>query len=279
MRGVKSSTVLHEIHDPGVLVLTLNRPARNNAWTRELEDALGDLLEQGAQSGDVRVIVLTGAGRSFCPGLDTEELGRLARSSETTDAGNVRRPLQLPTYVPKPVICAINGACAGLGLVTALMSDVRFAAEEAKITMAFTRRGLPAEEAVSWMLPRIVGHAVALELLLSARVVVGSEAAEIGLVHRAFPPDELLPAAMAYARDLSNNCSPEAMAAAKRQIYLDWTRSLVDSRLDARRLVATAIDESSDFREGVQSFIEQRPPSFQPLSALVDHAAFAPRGG
>jgi enoyl-CoA hydratase/carnithine racemase len=97
-------------------------------------------------------------------------------------------------------------------------------------TTAFSRRGRPAEEAVSWILPRIVGHATALELLLSSRVVLGSEAAALGLVHRAYPLDDLLPAARDYARDMASNCSPLAMATAKRQVYLDWERSLLDSR-------------------------------------------------
>jgi enoyl-CoA hydratase/carnithine racemase len=136
------------------------------------------------------------------------------------------------------------------------MSDVRFAAEDAKITTAFARRGLPAEEALSRMLPRIVGHATALDLLLSSRVVVGSEAAQIGLVHRAFPLTELLPAAPVYARDLAINCSPIAMATAKRQVYRDWERSFVDSQQNARQLVGILRDTSPDFREGVRSLIE-----------------------
>ena len=180
-----------------------------------------------------------------------------------------RRPMQLPSFVPKPIICAINGACAGLGLVTALTSDVRFAASTAKITTAFARRGLPAEEAVSWILPRIVGHAVALDLLLSGRVVRGDEAASIGLVHRALPADELLPAAMAYARDLAVNCSPLAMATAKRQVYLDWERSFAESRRDAYRLVGV-LKEAGDFREGVGSYVEKRAAVFEPHSAPID---------
>jgi enoyl-CoA hydratase/carnithine racemase len=269
MKGVDSTTVLHGIDDGGVLTLTLNRPERNNAWTRELEQALHDLLEQAAESDEVRAIVLTGAGRSFCPGLDAEELDRVSRPGEAFDQTN-RRRLTLPTVVPKPIVCAINGGCAGLGLITALMCDIRFAAEDAKITTAFVRRGLPAEEAVSWMLPRIVGHAAALDLLLSSRVVLGTEAAQIGLVHRALPRDELLVGALDYARDLAAHCSPIAMAAAKRQVYLDWQRSLEESRQDARRQVSSLKKRSPDFREGVRSFVEKRPALFEPLSAVID---------
>jgi enoyl-CoA hydratase/carnithine racemase len=270
VKGVESTTVLHEIDDVGVLTLSLNRPERSNAWNRELETAFHDLLEQAAESDEVRAIVLTGAGRAFCPGLDAEELDRVTQPGQSFDRAG-RRPVQLPSFVPKPIVAAINGGCAGLGLITALHADIRFAADDAKITTAFARRGLPAEEAVSWILPRIVGHAVALDLLLSGRVVRGSEAAAIGLVHRALPGDELLPAATAYARDLAQHCSPLAMATAKRQVYLDWESSLLESRSEARRLVGVVKRRSGDFREGVRSFVERRPPTFDPLFEPIDH--------
>jgi enoyl-CoA hydratase/carnithine racemase len=269
MLDPESSTVLHDVDEHGVLTLTLNRPDRNNAWNRELERSLHDHLVQASGSPEVRAVVLTGAGRAFCPGLDTAELDRVSRPGESFSQEG-RRRTSLPTYVAKPVVCAINGGCAGLGLITALMCDIRFAADDAKITTAFARRGLPAEEAVSWMLTRIVGHATALELLLSSRVVLGSEAAAIGLVHRAYPRDELLPAALGYARDLATNCSPLAMATAKRQVYRDWDRSLEDSRRDARRLVGELKGQSNDFREGVRSFVEKRPATFEALSAPLD---------
>jgi enoyl-CoA hydratase/carnithine racemase len=270
MKGVDSTTVLHELDEVGVLTLTLNRPDRNNAWNRELEGALHDLFEQAAESHAVRAIVLTGAGKAFCPGLDTEELDRVSRPGESFDHDG-RRPVLLPSYVPKPIIVAINGACAGLGLLTALYSDIRFAAADAKITTAFARRGLPAEEAVAWILPRIVGHAVALDLLLSGRVVTGAEAQALGLVHRALPREDVLAAALDYARDLATNCSPLSMATAKQQVYLDWERSLAESRLHSRRLVGQLKERSGDFREGVRSFVERRPATFEPLVQPIDH--------
>jgi enoyl-CoA hydratase/carnithine racemase len=268
MKGTDSTTVLFEIDDAGVLTLTLHRPERHNAWNRELELTLHDLLGQAAESEDVRAVVLTGSGRSFSPGLDFDELDRVSQPTGRYEQEG-RRPLQLPCVVPKPIVCAINGSCAGLGLVTALACDIRFAAEDAKITTAFARRGLPAEEAVSWMLPRIVGHAVALDLLLSGRVVLGAEAAALGLVHRALPRDELLPAAREYARDLAVHCSPLAMATAKRQVYLDWERSLADSRREATRLVGV-LKRAGDFREGVRSYVEHRPAVFDALSEPLD---------
>jgi enoyl-CoA hydratase/carnithine racemase len=273
MKGVDSTTVLYEVDDWGVLTLTLNRPDRNNAWNRELEFALHGLLEQASESESVRCIVITGTGRAFSPGLDTEDLDRVSQPGQSMDHSG-RRPMVIPSLVPKPVVCAVNGACAGLGLITALLSDVRFAAQNAKITTAFARRGLPAEEAVSWILPRIVGHAVALDLLLSGRVVLGVEAVELGLVHRALPPEELLPEAQAYARDIAEHCSPIAVATAKAQVYRDWTRALYDSRLESRRLVGELKKVSSDFREGVQSFVEKRPARFEPLSRRIDYSDY-----
>jgi enoyl-CoA hydratase/carnithine racemase len=260
--------VLSERDPAGVLTLTLHRPERHNAWTYDLEMALHDALEGAATDDTVRAVVLTGAGRSFCPGLDAQELDRVSRPDQGFNQQG-RRPMQLPALVPKPVVCAINGACAGLGLITALMCDVRFAAEDAKIATAFTRRGLPAEEAVAWILPRIVGHAAALDLILSGRVVRGDEAAALGLVHRACPKETVLEDALEYARDMAVNCSPLAMATAKRQIYDDWERSFADSRRYARRAI-DVLKASGDFREGTTSYVERRPPQFPGHAEAVD---------
>lgn len=262
MKGVESTTVLHDVDADGVLTLTLNRPEANNSWTRELEFALHDLLEQAVESDAVRAIVITGAGKAFCPGLDIGELERLSTGGAMDTSG--RRPVQLPALIPKPVIAAINGACAGLGFITALASDIRIAAVDAKLTTSFARRGLPAEEAAAWFLPRIVGHANALDLLLSARVLTGEEAERIGLVHRAVPREEVLAVAQAYARDLACNCSPLSMALAKQQVYADWDRSMQDSRSAAWGLVVEHRDHT-DRLEGVRSFVERRPPAFAPF--------------
>lgn len=269
MLATTSDTVLHSLDDGGVLTLTLHRPERHNAWTWELESTLHDLLLQAAASTEVRAIVLTGAGRSFCPGLDAVELEKVSQADGVLPQDGQRKII-LPALIPKPVVCAINGACAGLGLITALACDVRFAAEGAKITTSFPRRGLPSEEAVSWLLPRIVGHASALDLLLSGRVVLGSEAATLGLVTRAVAADDLLGVALDYARDLAANCSPLAMATAKRQVYLDWDRGVEESRRHARRLIGELKGRSGDFREGVASYVERRAPAFEALSVTVD---------
>jgi enoyl-CoA hydratase/carnithine racemase len=269
--GVTSDTVLHDLDGDGVLTLTLNRPERNNAWTVEMERTLHQLLFQAAASTDVRVIVLTGAGRSFCPGFDSQSLEQSAGGTSPGSVG--RTQITVPAAIPKPIVCAINGACAGVGLATALVCDVRFASEGAKIATAFSKRGLPAEEGVSWTLPRIVGHAAAMELLLSSRPVTGAEAAALGLVHRAMPAAELMPAALDYAADLARTCSPRAMAAIKRQLYADWTRTLTEARNTARHLM-NELRVHDDFREGVMSLVEQRPPTFPPYSEVLDPAMF-----
>jgi len=271
MLGIDSTTVLDELDD-GVLTLTFNRPERNNAWNVEMEQAFHSLLFQASASSEVRAIVVTGAGRSFCPGFDSEQLERSAAGVPVSSDG--RRVLYLPAMIPKPVVCAVNGACAGFGLVTAVMCDVRFAAADAKLTTAFAKRGLPAEEAISWVLPRIIGHGAALDLLLSSRVFTGAEAADIGLVQRALPADELLPAAQAYASDMARNCSPASMAMIKQQVYLDWLQDLSASRAHARQRVLT-MSQSDDFREGVASFVARRPPHFAAHAEILDPGVFS----
>jgi enoyl-CoA hydratase/carnithine racemase len=251
--------------DEGVAVLTLNRPDRLNAWTSEMQRAYFDLLEEAGADDDVRAIVVTGAGRGFCAGADMEVLqdvgdGNLEAAASRADA----RPQATPLGIPKPVIAAINGACAGIGLVQALMCDIRFAAADAKFTTAFARRGLVAEHGISWMLPRLIGPARALDLLMSGRVFLGEEAAQLGLVNRALPRESVLDEALAYARDLATNCAPSSMAAMKRQVYADLERPLTEAVDEANALMGESL-QAPDFVEGVTSFVEKRPPRFAPL--------------
>jgi enoyl-CoA hydratase/carnithine racemase len=264
-----SEVVLMDVED-GVAVLTLNRPDRLNAWTAEMQTRYFDLLVECAASEDVRAIVVTGAGRGFCAGADMESLEAL--SAQEGGAGptveHEPRPVTFPLSVPKPIIAAINGACAGLGLVFALMCDLRFAAAGAKLTTAFARRGLIAEHGISWMLPRLVGPARALDLLLSGRVVLGEEAAALGLVNHAVTDDRVLDEAVAYAQMLARESSPASMAAMKRQVYADYERGLEQALTDANRLMFESFSRP-DFAEGVRSFIERRSPDFAPLSNAV----------
>lgn len=259
-----SDVVLFEVQDR-VALLTLNRPDRLNAWIPELQTRYFDLLDECAAREDVRAIVLTGAGRGFCAGADMQGLEELAGGDGERAAAQDPRPVTYALGIPKPVIAAINGACAGLGLVHALMCDLRFAARSAKFTTAFARRGLVAEHGISWMLPRLVGPARALDLLLSGRIVLGDEAAELGLVNRAADDGQLLDDALAYARMLATECSPASMAHMKAQVYADYERTLAESLERANRLMAQSFS-APDFGEGVRSFLERRSPEFPPLS-------------
>jgi enoyl-CoA hydratase/carnithine racemase len=262
----QSEVVQMQVQD-GVAVLTLNRPDRLNAWTAEMEHAYFTMLEECARASEVRVIVVTGAGRGFCAGADMQALQAIGEGegdAQSSAEEHARYPQTLPLAIPKPIIAAINGACAGIGLVQALMCDVRFAAEGAKLTTAFARRGLVAEHGISWVLPRLVGQANALDLLLSGRVVFAEEALTLGLVNRVLAPDRLLDATLDYARELVVNCSPKSMATIKRQVYADLQRELPDALQEADRLMFESFT-APDFAEGVTSFIERRDPRFAVL--------------
>jgi len=258
--------VLTEVDADGVATFTLNRPERRNAWTAAMENRYFDVLAAADTDPAVRVGVLTGAGTSFCPGFDMGRLDEVAgRGVNIAD----RRPQYAPRLFRKPLIAAINGACAGLGLTQALMCDVRFAARGARFSTAFARRGLGAEYGMSWVLPRYVGVGNALDLLLSSRVFEADAARELGLVNRVVEPGQALPAAREYARDLARNCSPTAMAAIRHQVLADLDASFEDA---CRRSYAVmeVLNSGPDFREGVDSFVQKRPPAFRPLPDDLD---------
>lgn len=261
-----SDAVLYEVDD-GVAVITLNRPERLNAWNAELGTGYFDALDRAAADAAVKAIVVTGAGRGFCAGADMDDLQGIG-NRDGAPAGD--RPAfreerhDHATSIPKPVIAAINGACAGLGFVHAMMCDVRFAAAGAKFTSAFVNRGLVAEHGVSYMLPRIVGPSNALDLLMSGRIFLAEEAQELGVVSRVYPADELMDAAMAYARELARASAPWSMAQIKEQVWgqLDKSR---DDALDETNARMRESLRRQDFKEGVASFLEQRDPAFEPI--------------
>ncbi len=254
-----------------IATITLNRPERMNAWTMIMEREVRDAMERAGADKDVRVIVLTGAGRAFCAGADMDELKDLD-PNDIKDQSWMRpfdmnrRPDWQTRYsfypaIEKPVIGMINGAAAGIGLVHALYCDIRFAAETAVYTTSFARRGLIAEHGLSWMLPRIVGHANALDLLLSARKITGAEALAMGLVNKLFPADQLAAKTYDYARDLADNVSPRSMAVIKRQMYEVPFQTLAEATISANHEMGLSV-RSNDFREGVAHFIEKRQARF-----------------
>jgi enoyl-CoA hydratase/carnithine racemase len=255
--------ILDELTDDGVLLLTLNRPERHNAWTLEMELRYNELFDRAEADPAVRAVVLTGAGRSFCPGMDMSVLDG-ASSGARPWPTDLLPPRTRPMTLPKPVVAAINGACAGIGFNQAVMCDVRFTVPGARFAAAFSARGLVAEDGVSWILPRLVGHGHAADLLLSSRRFSAAEALSMGLVNRVVEPAELLPAALGYAAELARTASPYAMSLIKRQLLDDQARGFVESRDSARALLATA-KKAPDYREGVVSFLERRPPRFAGL--------------
>ena len=267
----QDEAVTYEVTATGVAVMTLNRPDRLNTWGGDIATAFYAGLDRAEEDPAVRVIVLTGRGKAFCAGAQLGSMGNVSQAIEKTDKGKLaslvgdRQPQHLTTLC-KPVIAAINGSCVGIGLTQALMCDVRFAAAGAKFAASFARRGLIAEYGVSWILPRLTGWGVALDLLLSGRTFLADEAAQLGLVKEVVPAEQLMTRAMAYAEDIAQNCSPASMAVIKRQAYGDAMREVADSSSRSEVLLQRSL-QLPDVIEGITSFLEKRTPSFPGLSA------------
>lgn len=265
-------TVLYSVSD-GVALVTLNRPDAMNAWTPQLSDDLS--LAMGAADADdaVRAVVVTGAGRAFCAGADLSggESGFLSgRPGEDT------RPRCMPHHVRKPVIAAINGHAVGVGITYPMLCDIRIASESAKIQYAMVRRGILPELGSHVLLPRVIGFSRAADLLLTGRMILGSEAATLGLVSQALPTEEVLPAAMAMARDIAVNVAPVSAAVAKQLMWQGINLS-VDDMIAAEGRLIPRMSAMSDSIEGVKSFFEKRSPEWSlsvssEADALVERA-------
>ena len=264
--------VLYELLDSGVAVLTLNRPDRMNGWGGGLAARFYALLEAADADPNVRAIVVTGKGRAFCVGADMGDLSSIEGASndgetDITKMVGERHPHFVAT-LRKPVVAAINGACAGIGLTQALMCDVRFAAAGAKFTTSFARRGLIAEYGISWILPKVVGWGVAMDLLLSGRVFLAEEAAALGLVNEVVAPEDLLSRAIGYAEDIAANCAPSSLAVIKQQVYADSMRDVFEASDHAEKLMHESM-QRPDFIEGITAFFEKRIPNFPPLEEVT----------
>jgi enoyl-CoA hydratase/carnithine racemase len=270
-------TQILETQKDGVLTLTLNRPERLNAWTPVMQMELETAIRAAGDNPEVRCIIITGAGRGFCAGADMNHLQDIqddtGGAAETATAG-VARPA--PTGLekvydgrfgylyacPKPIIAAINGPCAGIGLVFSLFADLRFTTDDAKFTTAFSQRGLIAEHGIGWLLPRLIGEANALDLLFTARKFTGAEAADLGLVNKSLPAGELMPHVQELATFLSTQVSPRSLAVMKRQVRAAYFQSYTESLAEADVEMAASFT-TFDFKEGVASFVERRAPAFQ----------------
>jgi len=264
-----SEPLLQQVLEAGVLTLTLNRPEVMNAFGGTMREDLRDALAAAESNPQVRCIVITGAGKAFCAGGDVASMARLQEADDTSEIGHrmavAAEVITLIRRMAKPVIAAVNGAAAGLGLVQALMCDMRFAADTAKFTVAFSKRGLIGEYGISWALPRLVGQANAMDLMFSSRVIKAPEALAMGMVNRVLPDDQLMDFAMAYAADLAMNVSPSSMAVMKRQVYADYGNDVSRSTMEALRLMQESFTRP-DFKEGVQSFLQKRQAEFPPVN-------------
>lgn len=268
LRSVPMSECLYEVREPGIGLITFNRPDRLNAWTARMGHEYFAALDAAVADPNVRVIVVTGAGKGYCAGADMGTLQGIPSPSDSASSSSdsiVEGRMQDEiTRISKPVIAAVNGAAAGLGLVQALMCDIRFAADTAKFTCAFSKRGLIAEYGISWVLPRLVGQANALDLLMSSRIVMAEEALSLGMVNKVVPAAQLMDVVMAYAADLAQNVSPSSMSVMKRQIYGDYNKDVATASKDALVLMGQSFGRP-DFKEGVQSFVQKRQAAFPPV--------------
>lgn len=246
--------------------LTLNRPEHRNAWSDELNAAYRQALRAADDDPDVRAIVLAAAGPTFCVGGDIADLEEFAAAGTFARSGVERSLPWDTTMIRKPVLAAIQGACAGIGFAHALTCDVRFAAGDARFATAYSRVGLPAESGAAWLLPRLIGVSSALDLLLSGRVVEVDEALSLGLVTRVIRDEPVLDATLRYAHELAERCSPRAMQAIKEQVWSGLgVTSFEAAAFDADRLAEQFLTENDDVVEGIASFKNKRLPQFAPL--------------
>lgn len=265
--------ILYDVDDP-LATITLNRPKQLNAWTDQMAAEMKHAVGQAEADSNVVAIVLTGAERGFCAGADMKLLKSIqaGERSEAPDAAldadpgrpemeDYRGPYTYLISVRKPVIAAINGPVAGMAVPIIAACDLRFASDRAVFTTAFSRRGLIAEWGSSWLLPRLLGPAHAMDILFSARKFDAVEAERIGLVNRVLPHDELLSFVRSYVEDLAANCSPTSVSLMKKQVWEQLDGTLGPAEKDSIQLMLESF-ERPDFKEGVDAFLEKRPPQF-----------------
>jgi enoyl-CoA hydratase/carnithine racemase len=262
--------------DAPIATVYLNRPHRHNAWTGKMHKDYLSAMRSLEDRDDVRAVILTGTGPAFCVGGDSDALAQHAESGSYDtglDASNARPGRQMrPEYdsdltwqyaYRHPIIAAVNGAAAGIGLALALLADLRFASASAKITTAAPKLGLPAEYAMSWTLPRLIGVTRANDLLLSGRIVTVADTAEWGLWNQVLPDGpSALAAAQEYGRMLAATTGPEAVRVTKSQIYRDLTRPEVAGALEESKHLLDQAMGTAEYREGVAALREKRPPRF-----------------
>jgi enoyl-CoA hydratase/carnithine racemase len=256
-----------------VAIVSYNRPERMNAWTMKMGEEARAAMLDADKDPNIGAIILTGAGRAFCAGADMQSLNNLARGTDQlAEAGrplpgteelnpNFRGRFSWMMALKKPVIGAINGPAVGMGFANSLYCDIRIAAEKARMGLIFTRRGLGIEFGSSWLLPRIVGIANAMDLAVTGRLIDGNEALRMGLVTKVVPDAELMPATRALASEIATQCSPLGISHVKRLVYSHLFTDLSTALFDDDQSAADLL-KSEDFKEGIKAFMEKRAPKF-----------------
>ena len=257
--------LIHEVKD-GIATLTLNRPERLNALGGTLRDDLHDAITRSAADPDVRVLIITGAGKGFCSGGDVKAMneakeGQRERPLLEKIAPGRDRTLLAMRDAPQPIIAAVNGAAAGAGMNLALGCDIRLASTAAKFSQAFVKRGLHPDWGGTYFLPRVVGMAKACELIFTGAVIDAAEALRLGIVSQVVEPEELLPAAQALARVIAAG-PPIAIRLAKRGLYRN-AESDLRTALEYETFAQNTCFETEDAREGIRAFVEKRAPVFR----------------
>ena len=275
----------YEIADQ-VATITLDRPDRLNAWTATMNAEYRAHLRAAADDPDVRIIVVTGAGRGFCAGAESDDLvGHAERGAYDSGAPD---DLATPGFgirdefdaemayhfgIAKPILAAVNGPAAGMGFALACYCDLRFAARGAKFTTAHGRLGLPCAFGLAWLLPRLIGLPRALDLILSSRTFDADEAYELGLVTSVVDEVDLIDHVREYARMLATTVSPASLAASKRQVYESFHMTAAES-VRAAEAMLDPMMAGPDYREGVAALREKRAPRFdRPVAALPGEPA------
>ncbi len=274
--------ILYAVQDR-IATITLNRPDRLNAYTDSMAASIRVAMADAARDTAVRVVVLTGAGRGFCAGADMDLLQGIQQAGserqasrgdgEVGDAFDSKYGPKLDDEfadmrrfayfmrTKKPIIAAINGPAAGIGLIMTLYADMRFVSDKAVLTTSFAQRGLIAEHGISWLLPRLIGPANTLDILLSARKFSPTEAKEMGLVNKVFQSETFMDNVMAYARLLADTVSPRSMAVMKAQVWKSYFQDFGEALVTADAEMPPSF-KWPDFREGVDHFLQKRAPKF-----------------
>ena len=265
--------------DGGAAIITMNRPETLNALTDLTQAEIRHALNESERNEEILGTVLTGAGRGFCSGVDMNALGKMSEAGRRLGSSHEHlkaspgNPDKDPNYdgspsyflgLRKPLIAAINGACAGLGFSYATFSDLRFIDRNARLTTSFAQRGLIAEHGTSWMLPRLIGPANALDLFWTSRKFDGEEAFRIGYANKLCEPGQCVQDAVQYLNDLAKSCAPNSIMMMKRQVFRHLNRELGPAMSESVVWMDDSL-KADDFKEGVQSFVERRDPNFSPI--------------